>query len=70
MEKIKMIWRKWNFINEKCQRKCEMYASWGYQKEYDYWSKMLRVSGKMLCRLEFMYDLEVHYSAFGRASWV
>jgi len=70
MEKKKELWRKWYAINVKCQRKCGFCGSYGTQKDYDYWSKMLRFSAKMLSRLEFMYGLKVHYSAFGRYCWV
>jgi len=71
MENKKELWRKWNAINKKCQEMCERYATWrGYQAEYDFWSKKLAISGKMLCRIEFMYGIKVHYSAFYRYCWV
>lgn len=71
MEKIKKIWRKWDTINRNCQRKCEEFSTWnGNQEKYDYWSAKLLFSGKMLMRIENMYGLVVHYSAFGRLTWV
>ncbi len=71
MEKIKEIWRKWDSINRNCQRKCEEYATWnGNQEKYDYWSAKLFLSGKMLMRIENMYGIVVHFSAFGRLSYV
>ena len=71
MEKIKELWRKWDKINQLCQRKCEFYSTWERnQAQYDYWSEKLFYSGKMLFRIEQMYGLVVHYSVFGRLSWV
>ena len=71
MEKIKEIWRKWDNINQACQKNCEKFSSWNVnQEKYDYWSAKLFFSGKMLMRIEKMYGLVVHYSAFGRLTWV
>lgn len=46
MEKIKELWRKWDKINQLCQRKCEFYSTWERnQAQYDYWSAKLFYSG-------------------------
>lgn len=71
MEKKKELWRKWNAINRKCQEMCHKYSTWCVnQSEYEKWGKKLAISGKMLVRIEFMYGIKVHYSAFYSYCWV
>ena len=71
MEKKKELWRKWNAINKKCQEMCHKYSTWCVnQSEYEKWGKKLAISGKMLVRIEFMYGIKVHYSAFYSYCWV
>ena len=71
MENKKELWRKWNAINKKCQEMCHKYSTWCVnQSEYEKWGKRLAISGKMLCRIEFMYGIKVHFSAFGSFCWV
>ena len=71
MENKKELWRKWNAINKKCQEMCHKYSTWCVnQSEYEKWGKKLAISGKMLVRIEFMYGIKVHYSAFYSYCWV
>lgn len=66
-EKAKEMWRKWNWKSELLCREREMYASWrGYQSQFEKYDKLCRIAAKQMRRLEFLYGLKVHISAFCR----
>lgn len=66
-EKAKELWRKWNWKSEILCREREMYANWrGYQEKFEYYEKLCIIAAKQMRRLEFLYGLRLHFSAFGR----
>lgn len=66
-EKAKEIWRMWNWKSELLCRKREMYSNWsGYQSQFEKYEKLCIIAAKQMRRLEFIYGLRIHFSAFGR----